>query len=124
MASTVKDKKTAAAVEKELKLRYWATTSARGNSWPTSVHVTARPGCTGNVTLDIYEIKEPKHFEAVESLAREAQAAVPEAGNLHLRFFERQVLVSVEGGGGYRAAEKLLKAVTLASQKPSRGAER
>jgi hypothetical protein len=122
LASTVKDKQIAAAVARDLKLRYEAAQPALGASAPTLLRVNNRPGCAGNVTLDVYEFKEHAQFVAIEALARQAQASVPLAGSLHLRFYEREVWVSSEGGGGYRGKERLLKATTLPARQASKKA--
>ena len=48
-------------------------------------------------------------------LARESQSSVPKAGSVTLRFFEREVWIRTEGGGGYRGKEKLVRTVTVQS---------
>jgi hypothetical protein len=113
VASTVEDKRIAKAVAQELSARY--ERAVRLTSSLKALRVLTRPGCRGNVTLDIYELTEPSNFISVEALAREAQAAVPQAAAVSLRFYEREVWVNREDAGGHRGKEKLLKAVTLPS---------
>jgi hypothetical protein len=122
VASTVEDKRIATAVAQELSARYART--VQSTSSPKSLRLLTRPGCRGNVTLDIYEITEPSQFRSVEALAREAQAAVPRSAAVSLRFFEREIWVSREGGGGHRGKEKLLKATTLPSPQSNAASKR
>jgi hypothetical protein len=109
VASTANDLRVASAVWQELSARHRKATPSSQKALRGGI----RPGCRGDVTLDIYGVVEPEEFKVVEVLAREAQAAVPGTATVSLRFFEREVWVATEGGGGYRGKERLLKRVTL-----------
>lgn len=105
----------AADVKRELSARY-----AQGRPSPKELRAGVRPGCRGNVTLDIYEVTEPEQVKIVAAYAREVQASVPGTSTVSLRFFEREVWIPLEGGGGYRGREKLLKTIILPVQQSGR----
>lgn len=115
LASAGNDMRIASAVMQEFSARYTNALESRLRPHRAGV----RPGCQGNVILDVYGVVLPEGFKAMEQFAREAQAAVPGAATVSLRFFEREVWISREGGGGYRGKEKLLKTVTLPSRLPA-----
>jgi len=108
---TAEDARIASAVVQELKARYAG--SPYGSQ--RSLRAGMRPHCRGDFTIHIYEVTKPEELWAVEMLVREAQASVPKASDVTLRFFEREVWIRTEGGGGYRGKEKLVRTVTVQS---------
>lgn len=112
-ASTVQDKQIAEAMVNELRKSH---AKASHNLLPAKpLRIAARPGCLGNVGLEVYELTEAQQFRFFEALVLEAQKSVPGVATVGLRFYEREVWVSSEGGGGHRGQEKLLHEISLTS---------
>ena len=125
VASNREDKRIAAALKQDLKRRYQASLQlADLGRVPAPLHVNARPGCRGNATLDVYGVTTAEEFKRIEVLARQSQSSVTPLGSLTLRFFEQEVWVHVQGGGGYRGKENLLQTVLVQPAKAQVGAPR
>lgn len=74
------------------------------------------PGSSQSPIITLYEVTDPNDVARIESLAREALQAIPDAREVELRFHERQNLSFSPGGGASRGRQSPFKTVHIARQ--------